>query len=122
MQEEKLKRKKMIYKAAMIFVTITLISSGVLAMDIGNLIAKLFSNTDESMRIALENGYVQNVDTEYIKQDGIAIKVNSLMIDDNKNVFNNMKKENIDCILFEDKIKNWNEVFEYIVDRALYDT
>ena len=25
-----------------------------------------------------------------------------------------MKKENIDCILFEDKIKNWNEVFEYI--------
>ena len=37
-----------------------------------------------------------------------------LMIDDNINVYNNMKKENIDCILFGYKIKTWDEVLKYI--------
>lgn len=51
---------------------------------------------------------------EFTKSD-IAKKINiDLMIDDNSNVCNNMQKEGIDCILFEGKIKNWNEVFEYI--------
>ena len=36
------------------------------------------------------------------------------MIDDSVYVYNNMKKEGIDCILFGDKIKTWNEVLEYI--------
>ena len=37
-----------------------------------------------------------------------------LMIDDNIYVYNNMKEENIDCILFGDKIKTWKEVLDYI--------
>ncbi|MBR6690439.1 MAG: hypothetical protein IKL65_03820 [Bacilli bacterium] len=51
---------------------------------------------------------------EFEKSD-IAKKINlDLMIDDNIRVYNNMKKENIDCILYGDKIKNWKEVLEYI--------
>lgn len=37
-----------------------------------------------------------------------------LMIDDSYHIYENMKKENIDCILFGDKIKTWKEVLEYI--------
>ena len=40
-----------------------------------------------------------------------------LMIDDSKHVYENMKKEKIDCILFGDKIKTWDEVFEYIKEK-----
>lgn len=36
------------------------------------------------------------------------------MIDDNINVFNNMKKDGIDCILIGDEIKTWKDVLEYI--------
>lgn len=49
------------------------------------------------------------------KKSDLAKKLNlDLMIDDSFNVYNNMKKENIDCILFGDKIKTWKEVLEYI--------
>lgn len=49
------------------------------------------------------------------KKSDLAKKLNlDLMIDDNKYIYNNMKEENIDCILFGDKIKNWNDVLEYI--------
>ena len=37
-----------------------------------------------------------------------------LMIDDSYDVYKNMKRENIDCILFGNKIKTWKEVLEYI--------
>lgn len=51
---------------------------------------------------------------EYKKSD-LAKKLNlDLMIDDSVYVCNNMKKENIECILFGDKIKTWKDVLEYI--------
>lgn len=37
-----------------------------------------------------------------------------LMIDDSEYVYKNMLKEGIDCILFGDKIKTWDEVLDYI--------
>ncbi len=54
-----------------------------------------------------------------IKSD-IAKKLKiDLMIDDSKKIYNNMKKENIDCILFGDEIKTWKEVLDYIESRGL---
>lgn len=51
---------------------------------------------------------------QYKKSD-LAKKLNiDLMIDDNVNVYNNMKKDGIDCILFRDKIKTWEDVLKYI--------
>ena len=82
--EEKIKRKQFLSKVAVFFVTVTLVSSGAFAKDIGNWFSQFFANTDESMQIAVENGYVQNVEMDYVEKQGIAIKVNSLMIDDNK--------------------------------------
>ena len=49
------------------------------------------------------------------KKSDIAKQLNlDLMIDDSEYVCDNMKKENIDYILFGDKIKTWKEVLEYI--------
>lgn len=81
---EKEKRRYNLSKVAAIFITLTLVSTGAFAKDIGNWFAKIFSNVDESVQVAVEHGFVQNVDMDYIEHDGIAIKVNSLIIDDNK--------------------------------------
>ena len=49
------------------------------------------------------------------KKSDIAKKLNlDLMIDDSLYVYENMKKENIDCILFGNKVKNWKDVMGYI--------
>ena len=40
-----------------------------------------------------------------------------LMIDDSNYVYENMKNDNIDCILFGDKIKTWYEVLDYIKNK-----
>lgn len=81
---EKEKRRCNLSKVAAIFITLTLVSTGAFAKDIGNWFSKIFSNVDESVQVAIEHGFVQNVDMDYIEHDGIAIKVNSLIIDDNK--------------------------------------
>ena len=36
------------------------------------------------------------------------------MIDDSVSVYNNMKSENIECIMFGKDVKSWREVLEYI--------
>ena len=49
------------------------------------------------------------------KKSDLAKRLNiDLMVDDSDYVYENMRKENIDCILFGDKIKTWKEVLEYI--------
>ena len=49
------------------------------------------------------------------KKSDLAKKLKiDLMIDDNIDVYNNMKNDGIDCILFGDKIKTWEEVLKYI--------
>ena len=56
---------------------------------------------------------------EFRKSD-LAKEINlDLMIDDSNYVYNNMKKENIDCILFGDKIKTWKEVLEYVKEKEV---
>lgn len=54
------------------------------------------------------------------KKSDLAKKINlGLMIDDSVYVCNNMKEEEIDYILFGDKITTWKEVLEYIKDREV---
>ena len=54
------------------------------------------------------------------KKSDLAKKIHlDLMIDDSDYVYNNMKQENIDCILFGDKIQSWKEVLKYIEDKEV---
>lgn len=49
------------------------------------------------------------------KKSDLAKKLKiDLMIDDSIDVYNNMKSEKIDCILFGDVINSWEDVLKYI--------
>lgn len=53
------------------------------------------------------------------KKSDLAKKINlDLMIDDSEYVYKNMKEDNIECILFGDKVKNWKEVLKYIESKV----
>ena len=55
----------------------------VFAKDIGNFVKNLFGkNTSAGVDIAVNEGYVANVNTEYQKAEGIEISVESLIMDD----------------------------------------
>ena len=51
----------------------------------------------------------QQLKSDIAKELGI-----NLMIDDSLSVYNNMKSENIECIMFGKDVKSWREVLEYI--------
>lgn len=82
-----------------------------------------YYNTIEEKTIELINRENLKFDGIYFGQDkksNLAKKLNlDLMIDDSYYVYNNMKKDNIDCILFGDKIKTWQEVLEYIKNKEV---
>ncbi len=55
----------------------------VFAKDIGNFVKNLFGkNTSDGVDIAVNEGYVANVNTEYQNAEGIEISVESLIMDD----------------------------------------
>lgn len=61
---------------------------------------------------------IEEIYFEQNKKSDLAKKLNiNLMIDDSRYVYNNMKNDGIDCILFGDKIKTWEEVLEYIREK-----
>ena len=80
-----------------------------------------YKNSIELTKKILMNKKIE-IDEFYfgkVKKSDIASEINiDLMIDDSKKVYNRMKKENIDCILFGDKIKTWKEVLDYIESRC----
>lgn len=58
---------------------------------------------------------ILNIYMEQSKKSDLAKKLKiDLMIDDSVYVYNNMKQEGIDCILFGDRIQSWDEVLKYI--------
>lgn len=58
---------------------------------------------------------ISEVYFEQSKKSDLAKELNiDLMIDDSRYVYDNMQKDGINCILFGDKIKTWNEVLQYI--------
>ena len=83
-EERTIKHKYQLSKIAVVFFAVTLVSTGAFGKDFSSWISKIFSNTDPSTQIAIEHGYIQNVEGEYIEHQGIGIKVNSIVIDDNK--------------------------------------
>ncbi len=75
---------------------------------------KLTKNYLKSYGLKLEGCYFDRAN----KSD-IAKSLNiDLMIDDSKSVYREMKKNNIDCILFGDKIKTWEQVLDYVESRC----
>lgn len=69
-------------KVAAIFLCLIIFSSFVFAGDWENIFAKIFYNMDSSMSLAIEDGYVQNIDMDYVESNGVKIKVDYLLFDE----------------------------------------
>ncbi len=74
---------KKLGRVAVIFFTIGIMTTGIVfAKDIADFIKSIFTNTTPAIETAVQNGYVQNIDMEYVYSNNIGIKVESLIIDD----------------------------------------
>ncbi len=70
-------------KFAIYIFTILFLTTGVVfAKDIVNILSSFFTNTTQSIDTAIENGYVQNIDMDYVYDSNIGIKVNCITIDE----------------------------------------
>lgn len=72
-----------IQKVAIVLISFIVLTTGVVfAKDIINFITSLFTNTTEGINKAIENGYVQNVDMDFVYDNDVGIKVDYLVMDD----------------------------------------
>lgn len=104
-------------KVAAIFLCLIIFSSFVFAGDWENIFAKIFYNMDSSMSLAIEDGYVQNIDMDYVESNGVKIKVDYLLFDEKSLyiAFNvNVEKE-FDDVFFNDFI------IKDVNDEVIYD-
>lgn len=78
------KGKRKISKGIGIAACLVVATTGIVfANDIGNFFSNLFGgNSSDGVQTAVDNGYVENVEPQYIKADGIDITVDSFLIDD----------------------------------------
>lgn len=73
----------MFKKVAVFILAIGIITTTtVYAKDIVNFITNIFTNSNRGIDIAVDNGYVQNVDMDYIICNDIGVKVDYLLMDD----------------------------------------
>lgn len=78
------KNKKKISKGIGVAACLLIATTGIVfAKDIGNIFKNIFGgNASDGVQIAVDNGYVQEVEPTYIESDGIEIAVDSFLIDD----------------------------------------
>lgn len=117
---EKINRNKNKYslpkKLAIAFCCFIVISSAVFGKNFKSMVSHIFSNQDKSVDLAIENGYYQNVDMDYIVNDGIGIKIDYVYADDTciYVAFNVYAKEEFDVIsINEIEIKTENDDLLY---------
>ena len=116
-EEENLEMKKsnrsMLKIATVACCMLIVTTSLVFAKDISNFVSKIFNNSNKAIDAAIENGYVQTEEMEYIYDKDIGVKLDSLVLDDlNLNISFNFetKRENIKSIRFENfNITNDND-------------
>lgn len=73
---------KKLSKVAVIFITVGIMTTGVVfAKDIVNFITSLFTNSTPAIDTAIENGYVQNVDMDYVYSNDIGVKIEQIVFD-----------------------------------------
>ena len=67
---------KKLSRVAVIFITVGILTTGVVfAKDIVNFVTSLFTNSTPAIDTAVENGYVQNIDMDYVYSNDIGVKV-----------------------------------------------
>lgn len=107
-EEENIEMKKSnrnILKMTSVACLCLLLTTGlVFAKDINEFVIRKFSNSNKAIDAAVENGYIQQERMEYVYDNDIGIKVDSLVLDDlNLNISFNFesKKDDIKSIRFD---------------------
>lgn len=109
-RRQKRKRANILKKVAMIIVTFGVMTTGIVfADDIINFITSLFTNSTDGIESAVQNGYAQTVDMEYVYDNNIGVKVDNLVLDDT-----NLDISFIYNYQGDDKI-NSLELYKYII-------
>lgn len=94
-----MKNKNPITKIIVVACACFVLMSGIVfAKDIEKVIKNLFSNSSDAINQAVENGYVQTVEDDYVYDKDIGVKVDNLVLDElNLNVSFKFesKKENV---------------------------
>lgn len=81
-KEIKARQRKNIPQTVMYIFSIFILMTGIVfAKDVIEIISSLFINSTDSIDTAVENGYVQNVDMDFVYNNDIGIKVNYVLID-----------------------------------------
>ncbi len=117
--------KQKIMKLATVMCSFVVILSGIVyAKDIEKYFKSLFTNSTESIDSAVENGYFQAIDMDFIYDNDIGIKVDNLVLDDlnlDISFCYTTSNKNIKSICLEQyKIFGDNEelIYEYNRDKA----
>ncbi len=78
-------------------------SCAAFADEIESLVANIFSNTDKQVEEAIANGNYKEIDMEYVEHDGIGIKVDYIIQEDDTLciAFNVKSEEEFDNVYFE---------------------
>lgn len=109
LNEKKVSNTKKIHKMKLLivisFCTLSITTSIVFAKDIMNFVKGIFPNVSDGVENAIENGYIQDSQMEYIENDKIEIKIDNILMDDyNLDIAFNIKlKDNLN----KDKISNF---------------
>lgn len=118
------KKKKTFYFPKQIVAAVfcvIILTSCAFADEIGNFVNNLFSNTTLDVEQLLANGNLQAINMDYIEQDGVAIKVDYVLQEENSLyiVFNILADEEINKVYLE-KIKVINQDNNVIFDNINY--
>ncbi len=85
--EKNVKHKKsfnfVLKRVAVLVISLSVVTaSTVFAKDIINFFTSIFTNSNKGVDTAVENGYVQNVDMDFIEDNNLGVKVDYVLMDD----------------------------------------
>lgn len=85
--EKNVKHKKsfnfILKRVAILVLSLSVVTaSTVFAEDIINFFTSIFTNSNKGVDTAVENGYVQNVDMDFIEDNNLGVKVDYVLMDD----------------------------------------
>lgn len=70
-------------RVAVLVISLSVVTaSTVFAEDIINFFTSIFTNSNKGVDTAVENGYVQNVDMDFIEDNNLGVKVDYVLMDD----------------------------------------
>ena len=121
-RESKIRRKKNFISKKMGMVAaccIILMTSFTFAKDIEQYMKNIFNNSTDAVDSAIEEGYIQKINDDFIYSNGLWIKVDNILIDNVNLIFSLLYKteenniENISINYFSVYTENGERVYQY---------